>query len=106
MDINKKAKELASYIKTTDEFQYMNRCKQEIDRNRQLKKQFDNYLNKKNMIYSRHNIEEATLKVNTLNKEYDSFFNSPSVANYMNATKEFNIMMENLYKTIEKELAR
>lgn len=106
MDINYKAKEFANYIKNTDEFKYMSKCKMDIDKNRSLKKQFDSYLNKKNNIYSRYKLEDATIKINDLNKEYDTFFNIPLIYEYMEATKNFNIMMEKLYKTIEKELIR
>ncbi|QJA08981.1 YlbF family regulator [Romboutsia sp. CE17] len=106
MDINHKAKEFASYIKNTDEFKYMNKCKIDIEKNRSLKRQFDSYINTKNSIYSRYKIEDATARINKLNKEYDTFFNLPLVANYMEATKNFNAMMERLYKTIEKELVK
>ena len=106
MDINQKAKEFANYIKNTHEFKYMNKCKMDIDKNKALKKQFDSYLNKKNMIYSRYKVEDAKTKLENLNREYDTFFNLPLISNYMEATKEFNLMMEKLYKTIEKELMR
>ena len=106
MDINQKAKEFASYIKNTNEFKYMNKCKVDIEKNRSLKKQFDPYINKKNSIYSRYSIDDASYKIKSLNEEYDTFFNLPLVSNYMKATQEFNNMMENLYKTIEKELIK
>lgn len=106
MDINIKTKEFANYIKNTDEFKHMNKCKIDIEKNRSLKKQFDSYLNKKNTIYSRYKIEDATIKINSLNKEYDTFFNLPLISNYMEATREFNAMMEKLYKSIERELIK
>ena len=106
MDINQKAKEFASYIKNTNEFKYMNKCKVDIEKNRSLKKQFDSYINNKHSIYSRYSIDDASYKIKSLNKEYDTFFNLPLVSNYMKATQEFNNMMENLYKTIEKELIK
>lgn len=106
MDINQKAKEFASYIKNTNEFKHMYKCKIDIEKNRSLKKQFDSYINKKNSIYSKYNIDDASYKIKSLNKEYDTFFNLPLVSNYMKATQEFNNMMENLYKIIEKELIK
>jgi len=106
MDINQKAKEFAVYIKNTNEFKHMNKCKTDIDKNRSLKKQFDSYINKKNNIYSRYSLEDATVKINNLNKEYDTFFNLPLIYEYMEATKKFNVMMEKLYKTIENELIK
>lgn len=106
MEINKKAKEFANYIKSTDEFRYMNKCKQDLDKNKSLKNQLNSYLNKKNNIYSNYRIDDATKKMHTLNQEYENFFNLPLVSNYMSATREFNSMMENLYKTIEHELLK
>lgn len=106
MEINKKAKEFANNVKNTDEFKYMYKCKQELERNRNLKNQLNSYINKKNSIYSNYRMEDATKKINSLNKEYDNFFNMPLVSNYMDATRQFNSMMEKLYKTIEQELLK
>lgn len=103
---NKKAKEFASHIKNTDEFKHMNKCKQDLEKNKSLKNQLNTYINKKNSIYSNYRMDDATKKMNTLNQEYDSFFRLPLVLNYMNATREFNIMMEKLYKIIEEELLK
>ena len=44
MDINQKAKELAYYIKGTKEFKKMNRYKDELEKNRNLKRHLDTYL--------------------------------------------------------------
>ena len=96
MDINEKAKELAYYIKGTREFKTMNKYKEELERNKSLKKHLDTYLNKKNQIYSRYK----------LNKEYINFFNDPIVTNYMNSTNEFNSMMKKIYSAIENELLK
>lgn len=106
MDINKKAKEFAINIKSTEEFMKMNRCKLELQKNKNLKKQLDNYINKKNTIYSNYHIEEASKRISQLNRDYNKFFTSPIVEDYMEATREFNIMMEKLYKYIEKELLK
>ncbi len=104
MDINQKAKELAYYIKGTREFKNMNRYKDELEKNRSLKKHMDSYLNKKNQIYSRYKLDEANKRVSKLDKEYINFFNDPLVINYMNSTSEFNDMMKKVYASIEKEL--
>lgn len=106
MDINKKAKEFATYIKNTDEFKLMNKCKRDLDKNRSIKRQFDTYLSKKNNIYSNNDMKDVSRRINTLNKEYEDFFNLPLVSSYMESTKKFNAMMEYLYKTIEKELLK
>ncbi|WP_442952489.1 YlbF family regulator [Paraclostridium sp. AKS81] len=45
-------------------------------------------------------------KISQLNRDYDKFFNHPLVSNYMNANRNFNTMMENLYKQIESELTK
>ncbi|WP_199874224.1 YlbF family regulator [Paraclostridium bifermentans] len=67
---------------------------------------FDEYVKKKNLIYSRYKIEDASKKISQLNRDYDKFFNHPLVSNYMNANRNFNMMMENLYKQIESELTK
>lgn len=106
MDINQKAREFADYVKNTSEFKTMNKSKMDLEKNRTLKKQLDSYINKKNTIYSNYKIEDASKKISQLNRDYHDFFNLPLVLNYMQATKQFNSMMEHLYKSIEKELLK
>ncbi|GAA0861462.1 YlbF family regulator [Paraclostridium tenue] len=106
MNINEKAKELAFCIRSSNEFKSMNKAKKELDKNASLKKQFDEYVKKKNLIYSRYKIEDASKKISQLNREYDKFFNNPLVCNYMKSNRSFNTMMENLYKQIENELTK
>ena len=106
MNINQLSKEVASFIKNTNEFKAMNKSKLELDKNRNLKRQFDMYINKKNNLYSNYSLEDASKKVNQLNRDYNDFFNLPVVSNYIQKTKEFNNMMENFYKLIEKELLK
>jgi cell fate (sporulation/competence/biofilm development) regulator YlbF (YheA/YmcA/DUF963 family) len=106
MNINEKAKEFALYIRNSNEFKSMSKAKKELDKNTSLKKQFDEYTKKKNLIYSRYKIEDASKKISQLNRDYDKFFNHPLVANYMQSNRNFNAMMENLYKQIESELTK
>lgn len=106
MSINLKAKEFANYIKSTEEFKNMNKCKSDLEKSRSTKRQLDNYIDKKNSLFSNYSMEDATRKLKLLNTEYENFFNSPLVSNYLDSTKKFNAMMENLYKTIEKELLK
>ena len=98
MNINQLSKEVALFIKNTNEFKSMNKSKLELDKNKNLKRQFDMYINKKNNIYSSYTLEDASKKLNQLNRDYNDFFNLPLVSNYMQKTKEFNSMMENFYK--------
>ena len=106
MNINQLSKDVALFIKNTDEFKAMNKSKLELDKNKNLKKQFDMYINKKNNIYSHYTLEDASKKMNQLNRDYNDFFNLPTVSNYIKKTKEFNNMIENFYKSIEKELLK
>ena len=106
MDINQKAKELAYYIKGTREFKNMNKYKEDLERNKSLKRHLDAYLTEKNQIYSRYKIDEANKRVSKLDKEYINFFNDPTVNNYMNSTNEFNSMMKKIYSAIENELLK
>ena len=106
MDVNQKAKELAYYIKGTREFKTMNKYKEELERNKSLKKNLDTYLNKKNQIYSRYKVDDANKRAAKLDKEYINFFNDPIVINYMNSTNDFNSMMKKIYASIESELLK
>ena len=51
----------------------MNKSKLELDKNRNLKRQFDMYINKKNNLYSNYSLEDASKKVNQLNRDYNDF---------------------------------
>ena len=44
MDINQKAKELAYYIKGTREFKTMDRYKEELEKNKSLKRHLDAFI--------------------------------------------------------------
>ena len=106
MNINQKAQELAKLIKTTDEIKTMNRYKREIEKNKNIKRQLDSYLNKKDKIYTKHKIDEANRKVSQLDREYSKVFQNPLVENYFKSTQNFNLLMQSIYKSIEEELLR
>lgn len=106
MNINQKAQELAKLIKTTDEFKTMNRYKREIEKNKNIKRQLDSYLNKKDKIYTKYKIDEANRKVSQLDREYSKVFQNPLVENYFKSTQNFNLLMQSIYKSIEEELLR
>jgi cell fate (sporulation/competence/biofilm development) regulator YlbF (YheA/YmcA/DUF963 family) len=106
MNVNDKARELALYIRNTNEFKTMQKTKKDLDKNPTLKKQFDEYIDKKNSIYSRYKLEDASKKISQLNRDYTKFFNNPLVENYMQANRAYNTMMEKLYKQIEIELTK
>ncbi|MGL5712767.1 MAG: YlbF family regulator [Paraclostridium sp.] len=106
MSINNKAKEFALHIKNTPEFKEMYKAKKTLDKNSSLKKQFDEYVQKKNLIYSRYKIEDASKKISDLNRNYTKFFNHPTIEKYMQANRNYNNMMEKLYKQIELELTK
>ncbi len=106
MDINQRAKELAYHIKGTKQFKEMNKYKNEIEKNRSLKKHLNSYLSKKNQIYSKYKIDDANKRMSKLDKEYVNFFNDPTITNYMNSTNEFNSMMKKIYSSIEDELLK
>ena len=106
MNVNDKARELALYIRNTNEFKTMQKTKKDLDKNPTLKKQFDEYIDKKNSIYSRYKLEDASKKISQLNRDYTKFFNHPLVENYMQANRAYNTMMEKLYQQIEIELTK
>lgn len=106
MNINQKAQELAKNIKNTDEFKTMNKYKKEIEKNRNIKRQLDNYLNKKDKIYSKYRIDEANVKIAQLDKDFSKIFQNPLVENYFKSTQNFNLLMQSIYKSIENELLK
>ena len=71
-----------------------------------IKKQLDNYLSKKDKIYTRYKIDEANKRVSQLDKEYSRVFQNPLVENYFKSTQNFNLLMQSVYKSIEGELLR
>lgn len=106
MNLNQKAIELARLIKSTDEYKRMNYYKQEIEKNKALKKNLDSYLSKKDKIYSKNKIDEAAKKISRLDIEYAKIFETPIVKKYFQSTQEFNLLMQGIYKSIEKELLK
>ncbi|MGM9531420.1 YlbF family regulator [Intestinibacter sp.] len=106
MNINQMAQELAKLIKNSDEFKTMNKYKREIEKNKNIKKQLDNYMSKKDKIYTRYKIDEANRKISQLDREYSKVFQTPLVKNYFDSTQKFNLLMQNVYKSIEEELLK
>ena len=106
MNINQMAQELARLIKNSDEFKTMNKYKKEIEKNKNIKRQLDNYMSKKDKIYTRYKIDEANRKISQLDKEYSKVFQSSLVENYFKSTQKFNLLMQNVYKSIEEELLK
>ena len=106
MNINKKAYDFALFIKSTDEFKNLQRYKLEIDKNKVLKRQLDSYINQKNDIYSKYDASSSRKLILKLDDKYSDFFKSPIVSKYIEATNEFNKMMQDLYSLIEKELLK
>ena len=74
--------------------------------NKNIKRQLDNYLSKKDKIYTRYKIDEANKRVSQLDKEYSKVFQNPLVENYFKSTQNFNLLMQSVYKSIEQELLR
>lgn len=106
MNVNQKAVELAQFIKNTNEYKAMTRYKKEIEKNKNIKRQLDEYLSKKDKIYTRYKLDEATKKISKLDKEYIKTFQNPLVENYFKSTQNFNLLMQKVYKSIEEELLR
>ncbi|WP_455544144.1 YlbF family regulator [Intestinibacter sp.] len=106
MNINQKSQELARLIKTTDEFKTMNKYKKEIEKNKNIKKQLDNYLSKKDKIYTKYRIDEANKRISQLDREYSKVFQTQLVENYFKSTQNFNLLMQGVYKSIEEELLK
>lgn len=106
MNINQKAIELAQFIKATNEYKTMTKYKKEIEKNKNIKRQLDEYIIKKDKIYTRYKLDEASKKILKLDKEYIKTFQNPLVENYFKSTQNFNLLMQSVYKSIEEELLK
>ncbi len=106
MNVNAKSKEFARFIKSTEEFKQLKKSRDELNKNKSLKRKLDTYVSKKNTLFSRYDYDTASKNLTTLNNDFKDFFALPVVSNYLDSSKKFNSMMETVYKSIEEELLK
>lgn len=101
---DREVNQLVNAIKSTDEYKKAELAKKVIDKNKSLKKQLEEYANNQKKLQSRYKDEQLKIKLENLNRSYDSIFNHPDVINYNNASYALNKMINNIYLDIEKYL--
>ncbi len=99
--MNNKTKELVEFICTTDEFAKLRDSKRNIDKNRNFKKQVEDFKKRQiKMQNSKLSKEKLNSEMMRLNQEFKFLHEIPQVNELFQSTKEFNNMMFNLFKEI------
>ena len=99
--MNNKTKELVEFICTTDEFKNLKKSKKNIDKNKNLKKQVEDFKKRQlKMQKSKLSKEQLNSEMMRLNKDFKTLNEVPQVTEFFQSTKEFNTMMFNLFKEI------
>lgn len=94
-------KELVEFICTTEEFKKLKNSKKNIDKNKNLKKQVENFKKKQiNIQKSKLSKEQLNAEMMRLNNEFKNLHEIPEVNDFFNSTKEFNSIMFNIFKEI------
>ncbi|MEJ8555074.1 YlbF family regulator [Tepidibacter sp. Z1-5] len=99
--MNNKTKELVEFICTTDEFVKLKKTKKNIDKNKNLKKQVEDFKNRQlKMQNSKLSKKQLNSEMMRLNNDFKALQEIPQVTEFFQSTKEFNSMMFNLFKEI------
>lgn len=96
--------QLADAIKNTDEYKQAELARKVIDKNKVLKKQIEEYASNQKKLQTRYKDEQLKVKLNALNKSYESIFNHQDVVNYNQASYLLNNLINKIYTDIEKKL--
>ena len=99
--MNNKTKELVEFICTTDEFAKLKNTKKNIDKNKNLKKQVEDFKKRQlRMQNSKLSKKQLNSEMTRLNNDFKTLHEIPQVTEFFQSTKEFNTMMFNLFKEI------
>lgn len=101
---DREVNQLVSAIKNTNEYKQAEVARKAIDKNRSLKKQLEEYANNQKKLQGRYKDEQLKIKIEGLNRSYESIFNHPDVIKYNQASYSLNNMINNIYVDIEKHL--
>lgn len=109
MGLNEKAKEFIDAIKQTREFIELKQARANIDRNKSLKSQVDEFTKIQMELFSSNKpSKETETRVTELNNKFQTLSKIAEVDRFLKAGKTFNDMMLRTYKSIsdsiEKEL--
>lgn len=105
MNLNQKAKELTDSIKGTREFMELKQAKANIDKNKDLKIQVEEFVKKQTELFTSNKPgKEAESKAAELNKKFETLSKIPEVDKFLKAGKVFNDMMVRTYKSVSDSL--
>lgn len=105
MAVNDKAKELAIAIMDTKEFLELKRSKSIIDKKTELKNKIEAFKNKESTLYSgKLSASEEQQRVLELRKAFESLSSIPEIAEFLKAERNFNSLIQKVYKTIGSTL--
>lgn len=107
MSLNERAKGLAEDLKATKEFIELKQAKIEIGKDKTLKSEVEGFNKQQAVLFSgKLSAKEAEAKTEELNKKFGSLSKIPEVDRYIKASRKFNEMMENVYKSISDSIDR
>ncbi|MCX7922603.1 MAG: YlbF family regulator [Clostridia bacterium] len=101
MGVTDKAKELAIIIMSTREFSELKQARSTIDKNRELKSKIEDFKKKEESLYSgKLPTNEAQQRAMELKSMFQSLSTIPEIDKFLKAEKDFNSMLQKVYKTI------
>lgn len=105
MGINEKARELASAIMGTREYNELKQARNAIDSKREVKSKMDDFKAREKSLYdTRLSPKDAEAKAAELNKLFQDLSKIPEVDRYIKAEKEFTNVLNQAYKTVSDTL--
>jgi cell fate (sporulation/competence/biofilm development) regulator YlbF (YheA/YmcA/DUF963 family) len=105
MGLNDKARDLASLIKNTAEFNELRQAKSYIDRNRSLRAEMDEYDRKQTAIFSGKYSGNAEAGMRELGRKFENMSKIPEVDRYLKAARAFNDVLAGVFKTINDSIS-
>lgn len=105
MGIYDSANNFVNALKSTKEFNDLIQSKNIIERNSSLKSEVNEFKKKLSEIYSTSkSAREIEAKVSDLNRQSGNLFKIPDVDRFIKASKTFDEMMFNVYKSINDSI--
>lgn len=105
MSINDKVKELTSEITGTKEYSELKQAKTVIDKSKDLRSKIGEFKKKEESLYKEKlSAGEAQKRAAELNRVFENLTAIPEVKRFVKAEKEFNDLMQRVFKTISDSL--
>lgn len=105
MHINKKIEELIIELKQTREFKELKKTHDNINKNKNLKKQVDGFQNRQKQIYSMKKSANVVQKeIEDLNRTFEDLAKIPEVDAFLKSGKAFNDLIANIFKNINDSI--